>query len=207
MRLLFYLNRTVQRVLAWSSIVFVGWLAVSRFSTNLAVIDSIRSTHFLQACGVFALVAAVFLVLRRIHPVFGWRLVHVFKSDGRSGPPTNANTLGLSMPFVWVVYGVCLIVSLPFFARVEEEVFRSDTQNWADALWRSVLFGLVHMLIGIPLGAALALTVLGLWLTQVYFDGGIELSTQAHTAYNLIIFGGSFAFLVLLRFVRWWRAY
>ena len=73
------------------------------------------------------------------------------------------------------------------------------------AIVTGVLFGLVHCLIGIPLGAGLALTLLGLWLSQIYFDGGVELSTQAHTAYDLIVFGIVFGGLAFTKAVRWWR--
>ena len=61
---------------------------------------------------------------------------------------------------------------------------------------RAVTFGLVHALIGIPIGVALALTVGGLYFTTVYLRAfgrtasqreAVLESTRAHTAYNASI--------------------
>jgi hypothetical protein len=70
-----------------------------------------------------------------------------------------------------------------------------------------VLFGLAHAVVGIPLGAALALSIGGLYLTRCYLDGWRETrtesgalleSTRAHLAYNLTIIGLLLASLVVL---------
>jgi hypothetical protein len=59
-----------------------------------------------------------------------------------------------------------------------------------------VLFGLAHTVVGIPIGAALALSIGGLYLTRCYLEGWKETrtqsgalleSTRAHLAYNLTI--------------------
>ncbi len=61
-----------------------------------------------------------------------------------------------------------------------------------------VQFGLIHALIGIPIGAALALSVGGAYFMRVYLgaynrtrsrmEATLE-STRAHTVYNAVIVG------------------
>ena len=49
----------------------------------------------------------------------------------------------------------------------------SPTRTWLQGIYRSLVFGLAHLPMGIPLGAALALSIGGLWFTYQYFRGGV----------------------------------
>jgi riboflavin transporter FmnP len=91
-----------------------------------------------------------------------------------------------------------LIVGMPLLVAREEWVFRRGAEERGTAmnLGRSVLFGLAHAVVGIPIGAALALSIGGVYLTLCYLDGWKETrsqtgalfeSTRAHLAYNLTI--------------------
>lgn len=66
----------------------------------------------------------------------------------------------------------------------EEELFRDGTRNWRHVLPRSLVFGLMHLLPGVPIAAALALTIAGLWFTRQYFRGGVARSTTYHLAWD-----------------------
>ncbi len=70
---------------------------------------------------------------------------------------------------------------------IEEVVFRQGTSSWFDGLIRSLLFGIAHCLVGVPIGTGIAIAVPGIWFTSQYFLGGVELSALHHTTYNLII--------------------
>ena len=57
-------------------------------------------------------------------------------------------------------------------------------------------FGLIHAVVGIPIGAALALSIGGLYFTRVYLrewratgspSAAVLESARAHTSYNLVI--------------------
>jgi hypothetical protein len=82
-----------------------------------------------------------------------------------------------------------LLFSLPTIAQWEEKMFREGTMSWQQAIFISLLFGFVHMLVGVPLCAAIVLSFNGLWLTHWYFVGGIQLSTLHHAAYDMIVVG------------------
>ncbi len=63
-----------------------------------------------------------------------------------------------------------LALAVPLLARQEELWFRSgtETSSLVETLARSLLFGLVHVLAGVPVAAALALSVPGLVFATVY---------------------------------------
>src|SRR4029450_9106842 len=72
----------------------------------------------------------------------------------------------------------------------------AEARGTAVNLGRSLVFGLAHAVVGIPIGAALALSIGGLYLTWCYLEGWKETrsqtgalleSTRAHLAYNLTI--------------------
>lgn len=100
---------------------------------------------------------------------------------------TNINLAGYDIKYLGIVICLLLMTALPKAAEIEEIWFRKGTKNWGDGLIRSLLFGFIHMLVFVPLGAALTLTLAGLFLTYLYFKGGIELSSQGHFQHNLIL--------------------
>jgi len=97
---------------------------------------------------------------------------------------------------------VLLYFNLPVLAWVEEQVFRHDmimhgTSGIYDALWRSALFGVLHVVAGAKLKTAFPLTIGGLWFSWQYLYGGVETATLAHLAMNCT------GLTIML--VSWWR--
>lgn len=66
-------------------------------------------------------------------------------------------------------------------------MFRLGVVTWPDAFKWSLIFGLSHCIVGVPLSVGLALSIGGLWFHYQAFEGGISQSTIHHTAYNLIL--------------------
>ena len=73
-------------------------------------------------------------------------------------------------------------------------------------LFRSLSFGMVHAIIGIPIAVALALSVGGVYFMNVYLrrfrsslsvEDAVMESTAAHTAYNTAILFTGLVFVVL----------
>lgn len=91
-----------------------------------------------------------------------------------------------------------LFFALPSLAKLEEEDFRNGTLDWSDGIKRSIKFGLAHLFVLIPIGAALALNVGRLWFTYQYFKGGVERSNVYHSAYNSVVVTLLFVGLVIL---------
>lgn len=97
-----------------------------------------------------------------------------------------------------VIFIGLLLPALPLFAYAEERIFRSGAEGWScgKRVLKCTQFGMVHALIGIPLGAAMALSIGGAYFMRVYLreystrhsrrDATLE-SAAAHTAYNAIV--------------------
>jgi hypothetical protein len=88
--------------------------------------------------------------------------------------------------------------ALPLFAQREEELFRlgAEAWSWPKRVGMALAFGLVHAVIGIPIGVALALAVGGAYFQWTYLRAhrrtgsqaaALLESTRAHTAYNALV--------------------
>lgn len=132
-------------------------------------------------------------------PVLRWGWWSAIGGDGNPVFGSSSTTVGT----VWawlipVVFMALVVVALPLFAHAEERMFRSGAQRLSTRrrVLKVVQFGLIHALIGIPIGVALALSVGGWYFMSVYLrsyaltgsagEATLE-STRAHTAYNALI--------------------
>lgn len=129
------------------------------------------------------------------HPLMQWNLLRVLKKLRRSRG-VNILFLPTLIPYFGIFFCLLLFPLMPTVAETEEKLFRDGTSNWIEGFFRCVLFGFSHLLVGVPIGAACTLTLLGLFLTQMYFLGGLELSTEAHFYHNLIMLICIFTFLL-----------
>jgi len=117
---------------------------------------------------------------------------------GTGNPVFGSSEATTGTVWEWLVPAVfmaLLLPALPLFAYAEERMFRGGAEGWSRGrrVVKVVQFGLVHALIGIPLGAALALSIGGAYFMRIYLrsyrrvpsrhEATIE-STAAHTAYN-----------------------
>jgi hypothetical protein len=185
---------------------FIGFRLVeaSRYATtrharrhSVEILRGLRPHHFVLAVPVLGLVVAAFALLLLIPGMsFGW-----FTAIGGEGNPvfgSSESTAGTPLEVIIpIVFMALLIPALPLLVEREEYLFRrgSEHRSTAARVWRGVVFGLVHAVIGIPIGAALALSIGGWYFTWVYLRGyragGPEAalleSTRSHLAYNAII--------------------
>lgn len=171
--------------------------SVEAHGKTLAVVRGLRWRHFVLAVPVVLLIVPTAWVLIQL-PVlsFGW-----WTMIGGQGNPVVGVTdkdYGIVSVVIPLFFIGLLIVGLPLLVAREEWVFRrgAERRGSVDNVGRSVLFGLAHAVVGIPIGAALALSIGGLYLTWCYLEGWRETrsqsgallaSTRAHLAYNLTI--------------------
>ncbi len=175
----------------------------------LGIYRQVRISIILKDILVLASVVGVSFVLLLIPPL-QWSWFSLLHSQSTNIAVASATIYGWGLLFLAI-----FIVAIPILSGMEEEFFRLGTITWlpvrqveitgGDAFerlkWRiilsggivrSLLFGLAHCLMGVPIGVGLALSVGGLWFTHQYFKGGkgetgVERSTVYHTTYNLII--------------------
>jgi hypothetical protein len=161
-----------------------------------AVWRSIRPRHVLGCLGLMVVVATVMLSLLRFVPLTGYGFGTFIGLDGnavfapleeasvRSGgnglagpaaPTLDAEPGGLDAGRLLFVAGastflIGLLLLLPWLAYVEERTFRAGLERAGPV--REVLtalrFGLVHLVMLIPLAAALAVGVAGFAYGRIY---------------------------------------
>lgn len=175
-----------------------AWISVAHRARSIEVVRGLRPRHVLLAVPVLVVVLVVATALLAVPGLsFGW-----WTALGGEGNPVFGSTGGeqgrVLDVVVPVVFGVLLVVALPLLVWAEEDVFRrgAERRSVGANLVRALVFGLVHALVGIPIAAALALSVGGVYLTWAYLRGwrrtgtvrgALLESSRAHLAYNLLI--------------------
>jgi hypothetical protein len=129
---------------------------------------------------------------------FSWMQLLATKGENAQG--SNQMLSGAMIPYFGPIFLLLLFVNLPRLAAAEEEEFRLGTKNWKHAVPRSISFGLMHMIVGLPLSVALALSIPGMWFTSQYFKGGVARSTAAHAVYNMMLATVLFVYVVQSQF-------
>ena len=173
-----------------------------RASFNWEIIKQYRRIHFISSIPVLALVMTTAALLYTYVPFMDKNpILWVFSSLfgwGNGDGQNNIMFSGLQWKYYAMLFLPVLLFALPFLAWIEEEDFREGTTDWRNGIVRSIGFGLIHLIALIPLGAALALSIGGMWFTHHYFKGGVERSTVYHSAYNSIVVALLFVVVVLL---------
>lgn len=120
---------------------------------------------------------------------------------GEGNPVFGSSTATVGTVWEWLVplvFMCMLFPALPLFAWSEEQMFRVGAETWdlRRRAWKVLKFGLAHAVIGIPIGAALALSIGGAYFMRCYLrvfartgsrhEATLE-STRAHTVYNGVI--------------------
>jgi len=162
------------------------------------VVRNIGWRHLWPVPLLLSLVIAVATALLTV-PGLSWGWWSALGGDGNPVFASSESTLGT----VWewlipLLFMALLFPALPLFAFAEERVFRAGAELWTTnrRALKTLQFGLVHALIGIPIGAALALSIGGGYFMWVYLrrfraagsaSAALIESTTAHAVYNGLI--------------------
>jgi tetratricopeptide (TPR) repeat protein len=129
------------------------------------------------------------------------RSTHLFSSLS-THPPIHPSTLP-SLLFA-LTFWLLLLFGIPFWARLEERIFRRGANSWRQIAVRSTQFGLAHLFAGIPLLGGFVLIVPGFLFACRYKyifekhlkqtgdlqkaqEAGFVASTADHAIYNAIL--------------------
>jgi hypothetical protein len=197
----------VELVLTIAVLAFVGLRLVEgvRFSRSRAgrerlhsILGGIGLRHLWPVPLVLVAVVTAATVLMQIPGLsWGWWTA----LGGLGNPVTGTTEATTGTPLAWIiplVFIALLFPALPLFAFAEEVMFRRGAEGWSfrRRAWMCLKFGLIHAVIGIPIGVALALSVGGAYFMAVYLRSfrqtssqheALLESTRAHTVYNASI--------------------
>ena len=172
--------------------------AVTRDSRRhiVQIVRGVRLHHLLLApVALIGVLAAAYGLLLIPGMSFGW-----WTAIGGTGNIVTGGTSRTSgTALEWIVPALFLLLlfpALPIFAEREELMFRRGAEGWSwrHRAWMGLKFGLIHLIMGIPIGVALALSVGGWYFQWAYLRGyrrhgdsaaaGVMESTRSHFAYN-----------------------
>jgi len=178
----------------------------------LSIVRGIRWRHFWPVPLVLTAVVTAASVLLLV-PGLDWGWWSALGGTGNPVMGDTERTSGTALEWlVPLVFITLLALALPLFAHAEERMFRTGAELWSPRrrALKVVQFGLIHTLIGIPIGVALALSIGGAYFMAVYLqcfratgsqtEATLE-SARAHTVYNATIV--SFVLAIVVVDVIW----
>jgi hypothetical protein len=133
-----------------------------------------------------------------------WSWISMLGDGGANAPSGNIMAAPFKSGSVLIIGGFWLLLSLalPYLAKSEEETFRSLVFGTKKRIIASIKFGLVHMIVGVPLIVALVLALVGYIFSIFYVKSfnkavmidpytadkvAILASTSVHTKYNFLV--------------------
>lgn len=156
--------------------------------------------------GVFSLIG--FFLWMKLPKFMTWSWFNLFQqtSDIKNSSGGNVISTGLqssSKTFVGI-YWLIISLALPYLAESEENYFRKGVYDIKNRILISLKFGLLHMIMGVPLFTALVIGIVG-YVYSIFYNRtyikcinsglsseisesvSIYVSTSVHTKYNFII--------------------
>ena len=157
---------------------------------------------FLMVIGVMTTV--VTLASISLPNFMTWSWISMLGSDGAEAPSGNIMAAPFRSGSVLIITGFWLLLTLalPYLAKGEEQSFRSLVFGTKNRIITSIKFGLIHMVVGVPLFIALILAVVGYIFSIFYVKAfakaakvdpytadevAVNVSTSVHAKYNFLI--------------------
>ena len=157
---------------------------------------------FLMVIGV--MVTVVTLASIGLPKFMTWSWISMLGDGSADAPSGNIIAAPFKSGSVLIisVFWLLLSLALPYLAKGEEQSFRSLVFGTKNRIITSIKFGLVHMIVGVPLFIALVLAVIGYIFSIFYVKAfnkaakinpytadkvATDVSTSVHAKYNFLI--------------------
>lgn len=133
-----------------------------------------RITMLFEVLLLLAVIVILIIILMAYIPFLAWGWWSLFSSDGMAGNILIAPFIRyIESPSRIVVALILLFflevsVMLPFLAKEEEDLFRKGHNDWRSISKQSVIFGLAHLAVGIPIAAGIVLILPGFFFGYKY---------------------------------------
>lgn len=138
-----------------------------RYSAELY--KRVRPRHIGSALLTAALTFAAYFTISTAVPTLDVSWLSLMSSGGSSGEEgTNVLIAPATLPILGPIFIALLVFNMPLITRLEERLFRGGTRSYLGAIPRSLVFGLAHCLVGVPVAAGLAIAIPGMWFSHAY---------------------------------------
>lgn len=177
---------------AYITVDMARYLRSNQLKKDFSAFRTLKKYRWVGAIfGSIALIAVtLFIGLSLFYavPFTRWSWLMLLQTPGDPNPqPTNLMTAGFRIPWFMMIFIPLFALNIPRLAKREEEVFRHRIRSPKEAIIKSIKFGYVHCLVGVPLAIGTALIIPGLVFSYIYSKGGTRLSTAWHAVYNYLI--------------------
>lgn len=177
-----------------------------------------RPIDYMWAFLILSLVSILIVSLSSVNlPNFlTWSWINLLSDTQDSGNVITLAFTSRSIIFI-SLFWIILSMSLPYLAKAEEESFRSGVFGLKNRILKNIIFGLVHMIMGVPLYISLIIGLCGFIFSIFYtktfnknshlgFDYADKIATSVatsvHAKYNLIIITIAAMVSILLTFYQ-----
>jgi hypothetical protein len=192
---------------AYITVDMARYLREGQLKKDFSAFRTLKNYRWIAAIlGSFVLIAITFtigLLIYQLGPLARWTWLYLLQNPAQpEAQATNLMTAGIKIPLFALLFFPLLALNIPRLAKREEEVFRHRIRSVPQAIVKSIKFGFIHAIVGVPIAFCLALIVPGLWFSYIYTKGGTRLSTAWHAIYNYIILTAAFMLLYGLPFFQ-----
>ncbi len=189
------------------------WISYKDFKKDKSNLKNAYLKNPIDYLFAFLLVISVFTTIGVLYTVgmpnfLTWSWVSLLSSGDAATDNSGSGNLFLQpllSGILPVIIGFWLVFSLaiPYLAKSEELAFRSLNFTTKSRIIESIKFGFIHMIVGVPVIAAIVLSFVGyvfsIWYIKGYTkackegkaieadDFGITRATSLHAKYNFII--------------------
>lgn len=204
-------------IFAFANVVSALFLNWNKASFIGSLLKRVNLKMVLECLVAVTLVGISYFSLAAYVPAlsFGW--MHLFYENGGNmivNPMYEASySESLYIRLITPIFLLLLILAVPFMVHMEENIFRRGYHNWKSIIRQSLLFGFMHMTVGVSVSVGIILSAVGLFFAckykKAYEQLGDELteterqdeavlhSTAYHTVYNYIVFGSSLLLILV----------
>lgn len=166
---------------------------------------------------IFILVTILFCYNIPLPSFMTWSWFSIFSGDSKDVGNVITKPFSSDSIIIIVVFWTILTLALPYLAKMEEEVFRSNILTLKKRILYSLYFGFAHMIMGVNISVSLILSIVGFIYSIFYTNAynkeiktnpqsanemAILVSSSIHTKYNFILITLLATFSILLCVVK-----
>lgn len=200
-------GKTLLVIFAFANVALVIYSNRNRLGFAWSIWKRVKVGVVLECIIVLVLTITSVLLLMAYVPIMdtGWSNLFLKHSENiLFAPMTEA--LSSSNAYIRILaptFLIVLIMTIPFMAHMEENLFRKGYHDWKQIIWQSIKFGFIHLVIGIPLACGVVLSGVGLFFAYKYkktyeeLEGKLSssaqdeeavlVSTTYHSVYNGLV--------------------